>query len=419
MKKLLIGLFLVFSIVGYGQKTKQQLKTLFDQIRNETATGANTNARVADAFQFLADASEPIIASSATTSGTSNYIADPGIASFTSYIKGQIFAIQFVNSNTGSSTINLAGKGGKNLKKPGGSTNLGAGDLVAGATYFIWYNGTSFEVLNLASSGGGGGESTFSADVTFVLSGSKSFGKYQNGQTAAWTGLTARQAILDAALEYINPSFNSFSVNVSTQLEKGAVISGSKTATWSIAVGSGTVSTIDVVDNTALTTLLTNTPNDGTQAFTATTRTLTSAGSTQSWKGVLHDTGGVTQDINSSNYISTGFYRMWWGSLASAWATSADVRATSNTQLYTGASYVDLVTGTTNNIFEISLPPGHAITNVTDLTNLSLDITSSYVAQTSINVLDVGGSNSDAMVIYKYNPPVPYSPSATHRISFN
>ena len=75
MKKL-IYLLLFESSFAYSQKTKQQLKTLFDQIRNETATGANTNQRVADAFQYLADASQPIIATGATT-GTNNYIADP------------------------------------------------------------------------------------------------------------------------------------------------------------------------------------------------------------------------------------------------------------------------------------------------------------------------------------------------------
>ena len=80
----------------------------------------------------------------------------------------------------------------------------------------------------------------FTSNVTFVLSSGKSFGKYTNGQTASWSGKSATEALLDAAIEYINPAYSAFSITGQpTTDEVGVTLSGSKTFTWTIAANSG------------------------------------------------------------------------------------------------------------------------------------------------------------------------------------
>jgi len=79
-------------------------------------------------------------------------------------------------------------------------------------------------------------QTSFDADQPVVLSGSKSFGKYVNGDTAAWEGLTWGEAIIDSITEYLNPTFSSFAISgQSQQVEAYTIIAaGSKTFTFGI-----------------------------------------------------------------------------------------------------------------------------------------------------------------------------------------
>lgn len=87
----------------------------------------------------------------ATASGTDTYTAT--IAGVTAYATHDVYEIIFTNGNTGSSTININSLGAKTLKKSV-STNLASGDINAGQSFFIVYDGTNFQVIGL---GGGGG----------------------------------------------------------------------------------------------------------------------------------------------------------------------------------------------------------------------------------------------------------------------
>lgn len=266
--------------------------------------------------------------------------------------------------------------------------------------------------------GGGGDESVFSGNVTFVLAAGKSFGKYINGDTALWSGLTAVEAMLDAAIEYLAPVFTAFSVTSSSIVEVGTTISGSKTFTWTITLNSGVVATIDIYDNTAGATLLAGTANDGTQAVTVTTIQLNANGATQSWKGVGHDSGGSPGDFSSANHITTARFLQWWDAVAASLTDSASVRALPNNAFYTGPTTFSLNTGTTQTKFVIALPPGVTISTVIDIDALGADITSEYVAQANINVLDAGGTNR-SYNIYEMNVGIPYSISHEHSITIN
>jgi hypothetical protein len=262
---------------------------------------------------------------------------------------------------------------------------------------------------------GGGAGSTFPANVTFVLSGGKTFGKYTNGQTANWAGLTAVQAMLDAAIEYINPAFTSFTyTGYANTVEVGTTISGIKTFTWAINNNSGIVLTIDIYDNTAGATLLAGTPNDGSQPVVVATIQLNANGATQSWKGIANNTSPVGTD-DSPNLITTARFFRFLGPTAATPVTSADVRALAST-FHTGASTFILNTGTVQTKFVCALPPGVTIASVFDLDALNANITAQYVLLGTINVLDAGGTNR-AYNLYEMDLGAAYSSNHRHSIT--
>jgi hypothetical protein len=106
--------------------------------------------------------------------GTNNYTVT--IPYVTSYLFGLTIRVQFLNANSGSSTINITGfsgspLGARTLKKAV-TTDLVTGDILANESKVLWYDGSNFQVLNVAGSGGGGGISGLtSGRVTFATSG--------------------------------------------------------------------------------------------------------------------------------------------------------------------------------------------------------------------------------------------------------
>jgi hypothetical protein len=259
---------------------------------------------------------------------------------------------------------------------------------------------------------------TFDSNVTFTLPAGESFGKYTNGETAPWAGLTAVEAILDAAIAYIDPVFTSFSVSgQSTTIEVGTTLSGSKTFTWGIAVNSGTVPTIDIYDITAGSTLVSGTTNDGSQAATITTIQLNSNGATQSWRGIGNNTSPAGTFNSSSFTVTSRFYR-FFGPNTTTPANSAEVRALSSSAFYTGSTTFILNTGSTETKFVIVLPPGVTITQVLDLDALNANITSEYILLGTINVLDAGGTNR-SYNLYEMNIGAPYSSNHQHSVTIS
>ena len=116
MKKLLIICLCFVSISLLGQSVDGSLKTL-------TATGTNTYV-----------ISEPV---------PLNYDAK------------ERFLVRFTNGNTGASTLNRATLGPKAIQKAG-AVALSSGDIVAGGTYLLSYNGTYYQIVGDGGGGGGG-----------------------------------------------------------------------------------------------------------------------------------------------------------------------------------------------------------------------------------------------------------------------
>ena len=168
MKKLLFLLFLPLSL--FAQTPDATIKTNTNNlIRNSTnVTRANhslINDQITDSKESRI---QPFIAA-----GTNTYTVT--IPYVTSYLFGLTVPVQFLNANSGASTINITGSSGsplgaKSLKKSV-IIDLATGDILANESKVLWYDGTNFQVRNIAGSGGGGGISGLtSGRVTFATS---------------------------------------------------------------------------------------------------------------------------------------------------------------------------------------------------------------------------------------------------------
>jgi hypothetical protein len=141
MKKLIILLFTLISVTAFGQVYETN-----NIVRNNTLSPA----RVANAL----DAFKPY-----TATGTDTYAISPGMSIYAggnTYASGDIWTVTFTNANTGAATLNVNSDGAIAIVDNSGSA-LSAGDLVAGGTYILRYNGTHFRIIGATGSGGGGG----------------------------------------------------------------------------------------------------------------------------------------------------------------------------------------------------------------------------------------------------------------------
>lgn len=89
-----------------------------------------------------------IYTSSTTAANTYTASLSPPPASYTA---GLAVYVKFTNTNTGSATINLNSLGAKTIKRFDGNT-LVAGDIASGSIALLVYDGTSFQLFNIANS---------------------------------------------------------------------------------------------------------------------------------------------------------------------------------------------------------------------------------------------------------------------------
>lgn len=259
----------------------------------------------------------------------------------------------------------------------------------------------------------------FGENLTVSLASGKTFGRYSNGETIPMIGKTLSEVLADIATEYIPALFSSFVITGQSQtVEVGTTISGSKVFTWGIVANSAAVDTIDIFDVSANEAILINSPNDGSQSVAVATRQLNSAGETQIFRGIAHDSNPGNPDVNSSNFAITARFVRFFGPSASSASNSAQVRGLSGSAFQSGAGNFTLSTGTTYNKFIVALPPGTSIVSVVDASSLNADITAEYVLQGQVNVLDAGGT-SRSYNVYEMSTSVPYSSAHNHIITTN
>ncbi len=261
----------------------------------------------------------------------------------------------------------------------------------------------------------------FTSDISVILNSGKSLGKYLNGDTIPAIGKTASEVLIDIATEYINSAFTSFSISgQATTVEVGTTLSGSKTFIWNISENAGEVNVIDIYDITDVSYISIDTPNDGSEPVTIISNQLNIEGEVQQWRGRGTD---ITPDpdinFNSSTFTVIGRYYRFFGPASASVTDSVSVRALPSSAFQTSnVSVFSLETGNTLIKFIVCLPPGITITKVVDLTALGLDITSNYVAQSSIDVNDDGGSGTARTYnIYEMNIAIPYLIPHDHQIT--
>jgi hypothetical protein len=84
----------------------------------------------------------------AAASGTNTYTATMTVSPG-AYAAGQVYNLKVTNANTGAATINLNTLGAKSITK-NGTTALAAGDIPANSMITISYDGTQFQLINVA-----------------------------------------------------------------------------------------------------------------------------------------------------------------------------------------------------------------------------------------------------------------------------
>jgi len=99
------------------------------------------------------------------TGSTTTYTCPTPSLTVTS-LTGLIVAFTPQTTNTGTSTLNVAGLGAVTLKQANGSTNVAASALAGGSTYLFQYNGTNFVQL-----GATGGSITGTANHAVIIGG--------------------------------------------------------------------------------------------------------------------------------------------------------------------------------------------------------------------------------------------------------
>jgi len=80
-----------------------------------------------------------------STTGTNTYVATTG--TFIRLVDGLLVTVKIGTGNTGASTLNINGTGGKAIQRFG--SPVSSGQLVAGAVYVMVYDGTAFQMIGV------------------------------------------------------------------------------------------------------------------------------------------------------------------------------------------------------------------------------------------------------------------------------
>ena len=112
----------------------------------------------------------------------------------------------------------------------------------------------------------------------------------------------------------------------------------------------------------------------------------------------------------------TGFYRRFWGPVATASTTSAHIRALGSSALDNSSTAFTLATGSTHSIYEIAIPDTRTLVSVIDVDALNLNVTSNYVLTGLTTIKDIAGDDHTYKV-YRMTNASPYSTNHNHNIT--
>ena len=134
-------------------RSKTNLVSQAETIRDETGVKANTKTRVYDILNDLIDTffGGGMIPKVVDNTNVNAYVGSPG---FDSLVDGQLVMLEVLAPNTSASpTLNLDSLGAKEIKGPGGETiSDDGGVLTANQTNLLVYDGTNDEFRIIAGS---------------------------------------------------------------------------------------------------------------------------------------------------------------------------------------------------------------------------------------------------------------------------
>ena len=169
-----------------------------------------------------------------TASGTDTYaVTEPLPAT---YSPKERFLVRFTNANTGAATLNRSTLGAKSIVKADGSA-LVAGDIEAGGTYLLSYNGTNFQMVG---DGGGGGGSMVYPGAGIPLSTGSAWGTSITDNSANWNtafgwGNHASAGYLTSLTNGNGTTANGTAVDLGGDLTGDVTINGA--STYSVNLG--------------------------------------------------------------------------------------------------------------------------------------------------------------------------------------
>jgi len=141
------------------------------------------------------------------------------------------------------------------------------------------------------------------------------------------TGQTLQYLVQEMLAPYIVPTFSAFNLNVTSPMEVGTALSGTKTFTWSTTTSGNVASNSIGICEVGGSLLGSGLSNDGTEALSIGTKTNTSP-TTWTWQ----ITGCSTQDDSFSRNVSKcSLYPIYYGKL-----TSGSRPAVTNSLVTTG-----------------------------------------------------------------------------------
>lgn len=265
------------------------------------------------------------------TAMSSSPVADEydGVGEITqiSYDTNVIYLVVFDQNNTGPARLNIDGLGYLDILKGDdtlGLVTLDPNDIVATIVYYIVYDGTQFQIFELAPTQEPNTYTNLNPSTTTV-------GGVSAGTT--FNSMTYKDLFDMMFYPYVLSNFSTFTiVGQSASLEVGeSISSGNKTFTWNTTIPANVVAnSIKIQQNTTSSSwLITNTANDNSEVISFPSSIVRTTPGTYNWKV-------YAQRTNSSWFNRTftvnWFWKIYYGTSANEFLVEAEVKALTTNQ---------------------------------------------------------------------------------------
>ena len=209
----------------------------------------------------------------------------------------------------------------------------------------------------------------FTSDFTVRLAGNKTLGRYTNGMPTNFAGKTFEQVIRDIAIEYLAPSFSSFTVATPTTVEVGTTLTGTLAFTFNFENSSNvTQNTVSIKDVTRDITLISEGSTVSPKTIAITDLRSIVHDYTNTW--IASATNTQNNVFNSRNFSINWRYKNFYGNVDEIPTTSSAVRGLNSAFSTSGSTFSF---ASTKNISIVVVRPGQTLVSVKNtVTNVTI-----------------------------------------------